>query len=118
MPILHESFRDEFYPQLQHLQDLLGEMQDAQTASVTYQRDRQKWHACCKKSAGNGTRIKWRKLRGGISAVLGAYRERAEHAKIEFRELWPLFAGESFRIPVEEMLAAIAQTHASPQYSR
>lgn len=110
-PVLHEALREEFYPQLQHLQDLLGEIHDDIEADYDLERDRRRWKKRRDKDgvvhlkAGN---IDWKSLRRGIDAVRQAYADRAEHAYAEFHDLWPSFAGDAFRIPLEELLAAVS----------
>ena len=115
-PILHEAFREEFYPQLQHIQDLLGEYHDAEEAKASLYEDRRKWKRRCAKKkcfiAGSRS-IKWPAMRAGLKAVNAAYAAQAEHAHREFLDLWPAFAGESFRIPVEEMLQNLEGTTTS-----
>lgn len=106
-PVLHAALREEFYPQLQHMQDLLGEMHDDIEADYKLERDRRRWkhkrdkHGVVSLRDGD---IDWRSLRRGIDAVRRAYADRADRAYAEFHDLWPAFAGESFRVPLEEFL--------------
>ena|GEM_PF-4600870 len=107
-PILHESFRDEFYPLLQTIQDQLGTCHDAHQALLEMDTQRPHWKQLCKnglRCTGLG-RVRWREFRIGWEAIRLAEVHREEQARVEFLELWPDFAGKSFRIPVEEMLAA------------
>jgi CHAD domain-containing protein len=118
MPNLHESFRDDFYPQLEHLQDLLGEVHDAAEATRALRSRRRKWKRRWKRGRwnhGGTSAFHWRELRSGIDAVLLAYAQQAEQARLEFIDLWPGFAGESFRIPVEEMLTRPAAPLSTPE---
>jgi CHAD domain-containing protein len=109
IPVLDVSFRDDFYPQLEAVQKLLGEIHDADEAKRAFRRTRKKW------KAWRGTRkwsrrglggFRWRELRAGLDAVLLAYAQEADHARTEFLDLWPGFSGGSFRQPVAELLAA------------
>jgi CHAD domain-containing protein len=109
VPALHESFRDDFYPQLEEIQNLLGEIHDSTVATRAFRKTKKKW----KKSRGTkkwGRRglsgFRWREVRAGLDAVLLAYAQQADHARTEFFDLWPGFAGDSFRRPVTELLAA------------
>ncbi|HTI50098.1 MAG TPA: CHAD domain-containing protein [Planctomycetaceae bacterium] len=107
MPMLDDSFSHDFYPQLEHLQDLLGEMHDAAQATRSVRRRRRKWKRRWKDRGpdlGGRSALRWRELRSGFNAVLLAYAQQADQARVEFLDLWPGFAGESFRVPVEEML--------------
>lgn len=110
-PILHESFAEDFYPQLEHVQDLLGEFNDAAQATRAYLKRKKK----LKRLRGTPqwgksglSAFKWREVRAGLDAVLLAYVQQADQARMEFLDIWPGFAGDSFRVPVEEMLAPLA----------
>jgi CHAD domain-containing protein len=116
MPMLDESFREDFYPQLEHIQDLLGEIHDSTEATRALQRRRKKW----KQARGTSrwaelglSAFRWSELRAGIDAVLLAYAQQAEQARTEFLDLWPGFAGDSFRLPVEEALLGLAHPPSS-----
>jgi CHAD domain-containing protein len=117
VPALHESFREDFYPQLEEIQNLLGEIHDATVATRVFQRNRKK----SKKARGTknwGRRglsgFRWREIRAGLDAVLLAYAQQADHARTEFFDLWPGFAGDSFRRPVTELLTAAGAPASGP----
>jgi CHAD domain-containing protein len=109
IPVLDASCRDDFYPQLEAIQKLLGEVHDADEAKRAFRRTRKKWKAWrgTKKWSRRGLGgFRWRELRAGLDAVLLAYAQEADHARTEFLDLWPGFSGGSFRRPVAELLAA------------
>jgi CHAD domain-containing protein len=109
MPVLPRAFLEDFYPQLENIQELLGEFHDAAVATAAFHRLKKKWKAC------RGTRkweqkgladYRWRELRSGLDSILLAYAQQADQARTEFFDLWPGFSGASFRQPVAELLAA------------
>jgi CHAD domain-containing protein len=107
IPALDETFRDDFYPQLEGIQNLLGEIHDANEAIAVYRRMKKKWKGWRgrKKWDRQGlSGFRWRELRAGLDAVLLAYAQQADHARTEFFDLWPGFSGASFREPVTELL--------------
>jgi len=107
IPALDESFRDDFYPQLEGIQNLLGEIHDANEAIAVFRRMKKKWKGWRgrKKWDRQGlSGFRWRELRAGLDAVLLAYAQQADHARTEFFDLWPGFSGGSFRGPVTELL--------------
>jgi CHAD domain-containing protein len=111
MPALPESFRDEFYPQLEHVQDLLGAIHDSAQATRVLRRRRRKWQRLWKQGRWNGkgpSAFQWSELRAGLDAVLSAYAQQGDRARTDFLEAWPGFAGESFRFPVEQLLSGLA----------
>ena len=108
MPVLPDAFREDFYPQLEVMQDLLGEIHDAAEATCAFRRLEKKWKSWrgTKRWAGHGLAgFRWRELRSGLDAVVLAYVQQAGHARTEFLELWHGFSGASFRQPVAELLA-------------
>jgi CHAD domain-containing protein len=108
VPALHESFREDFYPQLEEIQNLLGEIHDAAEATRAFRKTRKKWKSWrgTDKWARRGlSGFRWREVRAGVDAVLLAYAQQADHARTEFFDLWPGFSGESFRRPVTDLLA-------------
>lgn len=110
LPALPESFREEFHPQLEHIQDLLGEINDAAHGTRALKRQRKKWKRACENAPRKHQKLAalgWARLRAGIDTVLAAYTQQAEQAKTEFLDLWPGFAGDSFRLPVEDALLAL-----------
>jgi CHAD domain-containing protein len=112
VPALDESFREDFYPQLEEIQNLLGEIHDAAEATRAFRRTRRKWkkRRGTKKWGREGlSGFRWRELRAGLDAVLLAYAQQAEHARTEFFDLWPGFSGDSFRRPVTDLLAGSAE---------
>jgi len=116
IPVLDVSFRDDFYPQLEAVQKLLGEVHDADEAKRAFRRARKKWKSW--KGTRKWTRrglggFRWRELRAGLDAVLLAYAQEADHARTEFLDLWPGFSGESFRRPVATLLAAAGAPQSS-----
>jgi CHAD domain-containing protein len=116
MPALDDSFRDDYYPQLVQLQDLLGEMHDAAEATRAVLRRRKQWKRRWKKKdsiAKGRSVIGWRELRSGLDAVVLAYARQDDRARAEFFDLWPGFAGESFRAPVEGALLPLAGDRSS-----
>jgi CHAD domain-containing protein len=111
MPALDDTFRDDFYPQLEHLQDLLGEIHDAAQATRWVLRRRRKWQRCRKERGpgpGGRSALRRRALRSGLKSVVLAYARQDDQARAEFLDLWPGFAGESFRVPAEESLRQLA----------
>ena len=107
MPVLPDSFREDFYPQLEEVQSLLGEFHDAAEATRAFGRTRKKWKRArrTKKWARLGlTAFRWRELRNGMDGVLMACAQQRDHARTEFLDLWPGFSGQSFRGPVTELL--------------
>src|SRR5262245_11404156 len=116
IPALHQSFRDDFYPQLEEMQNLLGEIHDAVEATRAFRRTRKQWKGWrgtkrWKRKGLSGFR--WTELRGGLNAVLLAYSHQAERAQTEFLDLWPGFSGDSFRRPVTELLMVPAEPNGS-----
>lgn len=108
MPVLPDAFREDFYPQLENIQELLGEFHDAAEATGAFRRMKKKWKGWrgTKKWESHGlSAFRWRELRSGLDAVLLAYAQQSDHARTEFLDLWPGFAGASFREPVAELLA-------------
>ena len=108
MPVLPAVFREDFYPQLENIQELLGEFHDAAEATIAFRRMKKKWKGWrgTKEWARHGlSGFRWRELRSGLDSVLLAYAQQADHARTEFLDLWPGFAGASFRVPVAELLA-------------
>ena len=107
IPALDVSFRDDFYPQLEGIQNLLGEIHDANEAMAVYRRMKKKWKGWRgrRKWERQGlSGLRWRELRAGLEAVLLAYAQQADHARTEFFDLWPGFSGGSFHDPVTELL--------------
>ncbi|MGQ0635401.1 MAG: CHAD domain-containing protein [Planctomycetaceae bacterium] len=116
LPMLDETFREDFYPQLEHIQDLLGEIHDASQATRALRRQRKKWKRARHTSrwADKGlTSFRWAELRSGLDSVLLAYAQQADQARTEFLDLWPGFAGDSFQQPVEEALLRLAHSTSS-----
>ncbi len=112
IPALDVSFREDFYPQLEEVQNLLGEVHDAIEATRAFRKTRKKWKGWrgTKKWARRGlSGFRWREARAGLDAVLLAYAQQADHARTEFFDLWPGFSGESFRRPVTELLTAAVE---------
>jgi CHAD domain-containing protein len=108
MPVLPAAFREDFYPQLENIQELLGEIHDAAEATAAFQRMQKKWKGWrgTKKWKSHGlSGFRWRELRSGLDSVLLAYAQQSDHARTEFLDLWPGFSGASFRQPVAELLA-------------
>lgn len=111
MPVLPVSYRDEFYPQLEHMQDQLGTIHDAAEATRALRRRRKKWQRRWKQGRWDGggrSAFQWSELRAGIDSVLLAYSQQADQARTEFLDSWPGFAGQSFRLPVEQLLNDLA----------
>ncbi|HLJ12449.1 MAG TPA: CHAD domain-containing protein [Planctomycetaceae bacterium] len=107
MPVLPDAFREDFYPQLEEIQSLLGEFHDADEATRSFGRTRKKWKRArrTKAWARRGlTAFRWRELRGGMDGVLLACAQQRDHARTEFLDLWPGFSGQSFRGPVTALL--------------
>ncbi|MBI3865134.1 MAG: CHAD domain-containing protein [Planctomycetia bacterium] len=113
MPVLPGEFREDFYPQLENIQELLGEFHDAAEATLAFRRMKKKW------KGWRGTRkwvrhglsdYHWRELRSGLDSVLLAYAQQSDHARTEFLDLWPGFSGASFRLPVTELLEADSES--------
>ncbi|MFN0050812.1 MAG: CHAD domain-containing protein [Planctomycetales bacterium] len=116
-PILHLSFREEFYPQLPHLQDLLGMQHDAVEGRRALKHQRRQLRRMARSRHRRRKRLsgfKKREIIAGIDAVRLAYSQLADQARGEFLELWPEFSGRGFRIPVEELLKDLAETRFPP----
>lgn len=116
MPTLPEAFGTDYYRQIEHMQDLLGEYRDAQKGTRTLGRLRKRWRRRLRNGRGGKRRLaglQWRELCAGIDAVLLAYTHQADQSRAEFLDLWPGFAGESFRVPVEELLTRLAAPSSS-----
>lgn len=117
MPVLPGAFREDFYPQLESIQELLGEFHDAAEATAAFQQMKKKWKGWrgTKKWSRHGlSEYHWRELRSGLDSVLLAYAQQADHARTEFLDLWPGFAGASFRQPVSELLASLGEPSGTP----
>ncbi|MSR59874.1 MAG: hypothetical protein EXS05_19920 [Planctomycetaceae bacterium] len=112
-----------YYPQLVHLQDLLGEIHDASQALKAMKRERRLWrdlHKSRRWKECGFSRFGLRRLLAGQAAVRRAYEDEADRARTEFRDVWPGFAGKSFRLPVDELLTRLARLPAggaSPPHS-
>lgn len=109
MPALPDLVREDFYPQLEEVQSLLGEVHDAVEAKRAFRDLRRKWKGWrgTKKWDRRGlSGFRWRELRAGLDGVLLAYAQQGDHARTEFLDLWPGFSGDSFRRPVAELLSA------------
>jgi CHAD domain-containing protein len=107
IPVLPPAFREDFYPQLESIQDLLGEYHDAAEATGAFRRLKKKWkgwRGTTRWAAHGLAGFRWRELRSGIDSVLLAYAQQADHARTEFLDIWPGFAGASFRVPVAQLL--------------
>lgn len=117
MPVLPAAFREDFYPQLENIQELLGEFHDAAEATMAFQRLAKKWKRWrgTKRWDKHGlSGYRWRELRSGLEGVLLAYAQQADHARTEFLDLWPGFAGASFRQPVSQLLTELSDHSANP----
>jgi CHAD domain-containing protein len=117
VPVLPESFRQEFYPQLERTQQLLGEFHDAAEATRDLNKVRKKWKRArgTKKWPRQGlSGFRWRELRSGFSTILLAYAQQSDHARTEFLDHWPAFAGPSFREPVADLLAELMDSSVAP----
>jgi CHAD domain-containing protein len=104
VPVLGESFRHDYYPQLEHLQDLLGDLNDAAQTSQVYRKLRKKWCRRRRQGRGPAAAFSARELRSAFEVVRLACAQQVDQAKTEFFDVWPGFAGESFRVPVTELL--------------
>lgn len=107
---LPRSFAEDYYPQLVHLQSLLGEIHDAAQALDAMKHERRDWRkqrGSRRWKTSRWSRIGLRRLLAGQEAVCRAYEDEADRARTEFRDIWPGFAGKSFRVPVEELLGRL-----------
>jgi CHAD domain-containing protein len=107
LPALDPSFRDDFQPQLVHIQDVLGEIQNAVTALKLLRRCEQKLRK--RRLTAKGKKVGPRglsdaELTEGLAAARRAFALQQEKALREFLELWPGFAGDSFRHPFEALV--------------
>jgi CHAD domain-containing protein len=108
LPVLDRGFRDDFLPQLEHIQELLGEFHDAVETREQLPKQLRKWKRRFRRGVRKHNRfgsISWDGFRTGLDAISLACEQQAEHTRAEFQDMWPGFAGESFRIPVEHLLA-------------
>lgn len=111
--VLHESFRDDLYPQLQKVQDLLGSWNDAVVTEAELSRLKQKWKRRRDKEGhcdlpGSG-KIAWRDLQAGFAAAHQACQRQAEVALLEFNRVWPDFVSKSFCQPVQDLLTSVEE---------
>lgn len=110
VPVLNRSFHDDFLPQLEHIQELLGNYHDAVEGHAQMRREYKKWKRRIRnrhEKADCCGSISWEGFRSGLDAIALAYEQQAEQARAEFQDLWPGFSGESFRFPIEQLLAEI-----------
>ncbi len=106
-PILGADFDSRFGVQMAHLQDLLGEVHDAEVAQLRYWALRQKWNRDRHKRSWDRKPqglFSWRDLRTGLKFVVRAYRRKGKNSKQEFQEMWPGFIGDEFQLPLERLL--------------
>lgn len=97
-PILDEDFREHAYPEFQRLQDLLGEIQDA---NVGRKRLKQARRArvrpsipALKKESRKIASATWKELEPGAKQARAAYAKKDEAARQKLEEFWPQFSGE------------------------
>lgn len=117
--ILHESFRDELYPQLQKVQDVLGSWNDAVVTEAELSRLKQKWKRR-RNEEGHcdlpwDGKIAWRDLQAGFAAAQHACQRQAETALLEFNRVWPDFVSKSFCQPVLDLLTSVEERAAVPE---
>lgn len=106
-PVLSPELRDRYYPPLENVQELLGEIHDAAVASEVLRTQRKKWRRRRQDrdwTGGGLAAFTKRELRSAVDAILDAYAQSADRAKKEFHELWRDFSGAGFRSPVTRIL--------------
>jgi len=107
-PVLNPELRDVYYPPLERVQELLGEIHDAAVASEVIGRQHKKWRRRRQDrdwTGGGLAAFSKRELHAAINGILDAYSQRAVRASHEFQELWGGFSGDGFRLPVTRLLA-------------
>lgn len=103
-PVLPQSFWDGLYPQLQQIQDALGEVQDSVAAVEGLT------ETC---PAFEDDEIDGEQYAHGLMAVLKVYSGQAEAARHELAKLWPPFATTGFREPLTHMLDQLSAAESS-----
>lgn len=104
-PVLTREFRESLYPQLQLLQETLGQIQDAAVGSkVAKDLGRN-----CARELGDPDRTggSEESFAMGIAATRAAYRQVRDEARGRFLDFWPQFASADFRNRLEESCSAL-----------
>jgi len=106
-PVLDPRLRETFYPHLEQIQELLGEVHDATVASDKLRRQHKKWRRRRREhewTGGGLAAFNGRELRVAVDGIQKAYADAGVRAEKAFHELWPDFSGEGFRLPVTRLL--------------
>jgi CHAD domain-containing protein len=100
------AFREELYPRLQDVQSVLGDLQDAASASQCLFKERRDGEERLLTWLGldSGQGAEARELQTGLEAALRAYADLAAKARKQLRQTWPGFIRADFLEPLEAML--------------
>jgi CHAD domain-containing protein len=105
---LPETFQSELYPQLQELQSVLGDIQDAAAATRELLEERSELEGRLVLWLGleSGPGAEVRDAEGGIDGAVSAYATQAAVARRTLRDIWDGFVRSKFFEPMGEMLKA------------
>jgi CHAD domain-containing protein len=112
-PVLDPILREQYYPQLEQVQQRLGDIHDAAEASDELKKQRKKWRRKRRRGRWNGGGLaayKKGELHRAVDGVLLEYSRLADEANAQFLVLWPAFAGDAFRLPVTTLLVHASQS--------
>lgn len=116
-PVLDPRLRETFYPHLEEIQELLGEVHDVAVASEKLRRQHKKWRRRRRDrewTGGGLAAFSGRELRVAVEGIQKAYAEAGVRAEKAFHELWPDFSGEGFRVPVTRLLTEPGEVSRHP----
>ncbi|MBS0262116.1 MAG: CHAD domain-containing protein, partial [Planctomycetes bacterium] len=121
LPALPTEFRDDFLPQMRHLQSLAGEHQDAIVVQVAARELSRKWKkhrprpACRQVGLSDANP---RAIRSALQQGVAKTQERTAELLTEMCDLWPGFSGASFRHAALELLDSTSGASASTRAQR
>jgi CHAD domain-containing protein len=105
-PVLTNDFRANLYPELQLLQESLGEIQDA-TVGLNGLKDIRRKHERRSQRAGRAAAHEWKRLSPGISVTRLAYKRVRKESRRKLRDFWPRFAAAEFRERLERSCSTL-----------
>lgn len=105
-PVLTRDFRENLYPELQFLQERLGEIQDA-TVGLNGLKDLRRKHERRAERAGRAAAHEWKRLSPGILATRSAYKRIREESQQKLHNFWPRFAAPEFRDRLEQSCSTL-----------